>query len=114
MGDGHTTSAFVAVRYTARGLRASETLQGVRPAVYQTFRYRGAQLAQDVVTGTSTTPFTETFVYRPDGSPLELLYQVQGQAAARYWYVEDEQGSVVLLVDATGTPVDRYAYDLWG
>ena len=59
-------------------------------------------------------PFTETFLYRPDGSPLELLYQQQGQALARYWYVLDGRGNVVALTDRTGAVANRYYYDAWG
>jgi len=61
-----------------------------------------------------TAPFTETFVYRPTGSPLELLYQQAKQATARYWYVLDGRGNVTALVNATGVAVNHYYYDAWG
>jgi hypothetical protein len=58
---------------------------------------------------------SETFVYRPDGAPLELLYTpAKNDVTQRYWYELDGKGNVVALTDATGTVVDRYHYDLWG
>lgn len=32
----------------------------------------------------------------------------------RYWHLLDGWGSVVGLLDGSGTEVDQYAYDLWG
>jgi RHS repeat-associated protein len=55
----------------------------------------------------------ESFVYRPDGTPLELLYTAGG-VTSRYWYEVDGLGSVVALTDATGNAVDQYQYDAWG
>lgn len=37
-----------------------------------------------------------------------------GRRQHSYWYLLDGRGSVVGLVDGSGTVVDRYAYDLWG
>jgi len=109
VGDGRT----LGVRYNARGLRASETWTGVGQATAtETFQYRGDRVGQVVVTGAN--PFTETFLYRSDGSPLEMLYQRAGQPLVRYWYALDGQGDVVALLDAAGREVDTYAYDPWG
>ncbi len=52
-------------------------------------------------------------LYRPDGTPLELLRQ-QGGATSRYWYVVDGRSNVIALTDLTGRVVDAYAYDAWG
>ncbi len=60
-----------------------------------------------------SAPFSETFLYRPDGSPLELLYQ-KGGTVTRYWYVLDGRGDVVALTDQTGKVVNRYYCDAWG
>jgi RHS repeat-associated protein len=112
------------IAYDAWGRRLAMTAIGSGtpappPAFQEVFQYRGHQVSQVIVTGANTTPFTETFVYRTDGSPLALLYQKQdgsghNLAAARYSYVLDGQGSVVALTDITGTAVDHYVYDLWG
>jgi hypothetical protein len=61
----------VRLGYTARGLRSSYTVtttSQTMPLIQETLGYRGAQVGQVVVTGTATTPFTQTFLYRPDGS----------------------------------------------
>ena len=58
---------------------------------------------------------TETFVYRQDGAPLELLYTpAKNNLTQRYWYELDGRGNVVALTDVNGLVVDRYHYDLWG
>ncbi len=112
--DGRT----VAVTYNARGLRdtLSVTPAGqTQPSWRERFLYRGNLVGQVSVTGTApVTDYSETFLYRPDGMPLELLYRTPGQPTQRYWYVLNAQGSVLALTDASGTAVDQYAYDLWG
>lgn len=60
-----------------------------------------------VVTGTTTY----TYIYRQQGTPLELLRQ-SGGTTNRYWYIVNGQGSVVALVDVSGAVVDCYSYDL--
>ncbi len=117
----------VTMGYNARGLGASIAVTDTAPQEWsplgpvgkaatrftETVQYRGDRVGQ-VTVADAADPFAETFLYRPDGSPLELLYQRAGRPLARYWYVLDGQGSVVALVDATGSVVDRYRYDLWG
>jgi len=105
----------VAIGYNARGLRASLAVYAAhngQPTYTETFLYSGSRVRAVAVTGAH--PFVEAFVYRPDGTPLELIYQEPLKAPRRYWYVVDGQGSVVALTDQTGTVVNRYWYDLWG
>jgi len=112
------------IAYDALGRRVAVSAAAANspappPPFQEVFQYRGQRVSQVIVTGTNTTPFTETFVYRPDGSPLALLYQKQdgsghNLAAVRYNYVLDGQGSVVALTDHSGTVVDSYVYDIWG
>ncbi len=98
------------------GRRASYTVaKGGVVSLGEAFAYRGSELAQAAVTGTSVTaPYTDTYAYNAQGGPLELIRQQQGGATARYWYVLDGRGSVVALTDSTGSVVDRYGYDAWG
>ena len=110
----------VAITYNAHGRRASYTVlaagagdQPPPPLFQETFGYRGDRVGQVAITGTAATPIVETFTYRPDGSPLELLV-TEGGATNRYWYVLDGQGSVVALTDARGLVVCDYTYDAWG
>ncbi len=88
---------------------------GGTAAFTETLRYRGrgGQVSQ-VAVREGTNSFTETFLYRPSGAPLELVYQKQGQAAQRYWYLLDGQGSVVGLADPGGSLAQQYSYDPWG
>jgi len=104
----------VTMGYNANGQRARYTVsKGGVTSLDEGFSYRRGELGQvTVVSGTQT--YTDTYVYDPNGLPLELLRQPQGQPVQRYWYVLDGRSNVVALTDITGTVVDRYAYDVWG
>ncbi len=109
----------LAITYNARGLRASYTITHTgqtAPLFAEAFGYRGDQVGQVVVTGTTlTATLTQTYLYRPDGTPLELLQQTGGGPVQRYWYVVDGKGNVTGLIDgATGQVVCQYGYDAWG
>ncbi len=109
--DGTT----VAMAYNARGLRSAVSVtkpNQTQPDYTETILYRGDQVGQVRVTG--ARPFAETFLYRQDGTPLELLYQATGRPLVRYWYEVDGQGSVVALTDSSGKQVSYYGYDRWG
>jgi len=114
-GDGTGLS----IGYNARGLRASYTITRTgqtAPLFAETFTYRRDQVGQVVVTGTTlTATLTQTYLYRPDGTPLELLQQTGSGAPQRYWYVVDGKGNVTGLIDgASGQLVCQYGYDAWG
>jgi len=121
-GITSTDGLSVTVGYNARGLRASLAVSDAHPDkgngnaanFVERMTYRGDRLGQvAVVEGTAS--FTETFLYRADGEPLELLYQQQGQAVpTRYYYAVDGRGDVTALVNAQGVVVNQYGYDLWG
>ncbi len=109
----------LAITYNARGLRASYTITHTgqtAPLFAEAFGYRGDQVGQVVVTGTTlTATLTQTYLYRPDGTPLELLQQTGGGPVQRYWYVVDGKGNVTGLIDgASGQVVCQYGYDAWG
>ncbi len=126
--QGHLTNVVssdgvsVTVGYNARGLRATIAVSDAHPntgpaaSFSERLTYRGARVGQvAIVEGTAS--FTETFLYRPDGEPLELLYQnpSQGQPTPTpYWSVTNGRGDVVALTDNRGAVVDQYRYDPWG
>ncbi len=74
------------IAYDAAGHRSELTWTNSTGSYRLQYHYLGLQLAQLVVTTTAggsappecasgdTTGCTESFVYRPDGTPLELLY----------------------------------------
>ncbi len=104
--------------YTAGGQRAAYTVTVPgQPAqgVSMRFSYRGnGELGQAVVVS-GTTSYTDTYIYQPNGLPLELLrVTAPSTTPVRYFYVVDGRHNVVALTSLTGTVVDRYAYDLWG
>jgi len=109
----------LSIGYNARGLRASYAITRTgqsAPLFAETFTYRGNQVGQVVVTGTAVTAtLTQTYLYRPDGAPLELLQRVGSGPVQRYWYVVDGKGDVRKVIDgATGAVVCVYGYDSWG
>ncbi len=114
-GDGTGLS----IGYNARGLRASYAITRTgqtAPLFAETFTYRGGHMGQVVVTGTAlTATLTQTYLYRQDGTPLELLQQTGSGALQRYWYVVDGKGNVTGLIDGvSGQLVCQYGYDAWG
>jgi YD repeat-containing protein len=103
----------VSLSYNSAGQRAGYVVSKPgQPTLSERFQYRGDELGQVVVV-TGTTTYTDTYLYTPDGLPLELLRQLNG-VTSRYWYVLDGRGNVVALTDVTGNFVNRYAYDVWG
>jgi len=118
--------------YDALGRRATYVVlaqTGTSPPVQSSrvseiFHYQGGRLAQvQAYPGAGVVGYcrageascTESFVYRPDGTPLELLYTDAGNVTTRYWYLVDGRGSVTGLTDAGATAlVDLYGYDAWG
>jgi len=117
--NGNTTTT-ITIAYNADGQRADYTYTPWgQPPLDTQFQYRNGQLAQQRVISDTTANgpvviYTNTYLYGPNGEPLELLHAQPGQTVARYWYTLDGQGSVVALTDANGSVVDRYAYDSWG
>jgi len=126
--QGHLTNVTssdgvsVTVGYNARGLRATIAVSDAHPntgpaaSFSERLTYRSSRVGQVAVLE-GTASFTETFLYRPDGEPLEVLYQnpSQGQPTPTpYWYVTDGRGDVVALTDNQGAVVDQYRYDPWG
>ncbi len=109
LADGTTVN----VRYNAVGQRAEYTVSknGVT-SVDERYGYRAGELGQ-VVTVSGTVTTTDTYIYAPNGSPLELIRQQNGELS-RYWYHTDKLGSVVALTDSGGNVVNRYSYDVWG
>ena len=95
---GSPITQTVALSYNAFGQRDgySVTPTGAgQPSLAESFKYQGDQLAQVATTGTGlTTPYTDTYVYMQDGTPLELLRQ-SGSSTTPYWYVLDGQSNVV-------------------
>ena len=73
---GSPITLTVAIAYNAFGQRDgySVTPTGAgQPSLAESFKYQGDQLAQVAYTGTGlTTPYTDTYVYTQDGTPLEL------------------------------------------
>ena len=109
----------ITTAYNALGQRSSYTVTpsgATQPSLAEQFSYRDADPgpAQVSYSGTGlASPYTDTYVYRQDGAPLELLRQV-GATTTLYYYVLDGKGNVVALTDGAGNAVDTYRYDQWG
>ena len=120
LGTTGAVTETVALSYNAQGLRATYTVTptgAAGPSLIEQFHYRGTELAQVDYSGSGIAlRYTDTYLYRQDGAPLEVirLQPQQGKVTSRYWYVLDGRKDVVALTDAAGGVVDQYAYDLWG
>jgi len=118
-GNPQANERVIALHYNVRGERDRYTVTAYGSAavrVDQQIAYQDGRVARVHVSGSQVAQaYSETVLYRQDGTPLELLYQRDGsQDVARYWYVVDTRGSVVALADAAGHMVNRYSYDEWG
>jgi len=116
--NGNTTTT-ISIAYNAEGQRSDYAIapQG-QSIVDMRFTYRDGHLAQQQVisntAGVLVVLYTNTYLYGPNGEPLELIHTQPGQPTGRYWYETDSQGSVITLTDSHGNVVDHYTYDSWG
>jgi len=115
----NNTTTTISIAYNAQGQRAEYAIspQG-QSMVDMRFAYRDGELAQQQVVsntaGVLVVLYTNTYLYGPNGEPLELIHAQPGQPTGRYWYETDSQGSVITLTDSHGNVMDRYTYDSWG
>ena len=109
------TPTTVLMSYNALGQRAHYTISaaGTTTTDYR-FTYRDGELGQAIVTSGGQALYTNTYLYDGQGQPWEVIRTDGGGTTTRYGYVLDALGDVVALTDATGSVVDRYAYDSWG
>ena len=89
--------------YDARGRRTSKTSNGITHSYF----YEGTALIRESVSGSPSHDIR--FFYHMSGAPAFMT--LDGVA---YYYVVDAFGSVVGLVDGSGSLVVTYSYDPWG
>lgn len=63
----------------------------------------------DEATPNVLTDGTNTYLYGPDGLPIEQI-----GASGNYWFVHDETGSTLALLNATGSVAGGYTYTPFG
>jgi RHS repeat-associated protein len=63
----------------------------------------------DASTPDLLTDGTNTYLYGPDGLPIE-----QTSAAGTFWFVHDQEGSTLLLLASNGTISGAYSYTPYG
>jgi RHS repeat-associated protein len=99
-----TNGQLVSYGYDAAGRRVRKTTAaGVTRYLYQGHNLAMVLDAQDSV--------QTRFFYYPG---VDQPYAMKTRAGAVYYYVRDEQGSVVGMVDAAGGVANRYRYNPWG
>jgi RHS repeat-associated protein len=86
-------------KYDGAGSRVSKTVGGV----ITSFVYDDAALSNILTDGTND------YLYGPGGLPIE-----QRSAAGSYWFVHDQIGSTIALLDASGARVAAYTYSPYG
>ncbi len=114
MASVSATNAHAAMSFTydSDGLRLTKTVGAGSTAVTHSCTWQGSTLIAEAY-GTIELEF----FYDESGSPYALL--VRDVSAAKpteawYYYVTNLQGDVVMVVDASGTPVAEYSYNAWG
>lgn len=95
-----TVGSAIAYAYDGDGLRISRTVSGTITAYAWNRAEAMPELLQDGPT---------YYIYGPEGQPIE---QITGETPT--YLHQDQQGSVRLLTDASGSVVGRYNYDAWG
>ena len=94
------TATSISYAYDLNGLRTSKTV-GTKTYTYV---YAGGKLLQQT-DGTNTW----NFAYAANGNPFSLTYN-----GTTYYYITNQMGDVMYLVNATGTRVAAYTYDPYG
>lgn len=93
---GATTATY---QYNGIGLRTSKTVDGATT----TFVW------DDAPTPNILTDSTNSYLYGPDGLPIEHL-----GAAGSFWYVHDQIGSTCALLNGSGAVAGSYSYTPYG
>ena len=86
--------------YNHSGQRVSKTVGGVK----HTYFYSGNLLMREKASGLDMR-----FSYNSVGNPISILYN-----NVEYYYVKNLQGDIIGLINAAGTWVVEYSYDVWG
>ena len=96
----------VSYAYDVNGIRASKTVDGVK----HTYVYDGTQLLAERY-GTTRLEF----MYNESGQPHLVRYSTNsGSSYVTYYYILNQQGDVMALMDTAGELAVKYTYDPWG
>src|SRR5690606_37126542 len=101
-------------RYDAKGRKVSRTDHTGSTPTTVYYLYSGDRLLEEV---DAQGNVVATYVYGAYvDEPLAMLRDTDGNSTldATYYYLQDDQYTVLALTDATGTVVERYAYGPWG
>ena len=94
-----TASTSAAYTYDGAGGRVSKTVGGVTT----NFVYDDGAISNLLTDGTND------YIYGPGGLPIE-----QKSATGAYWFVHDQVGSTIALLNASGAQVAAYSYSAYG
>lgn|GEM_PF-1764355 len=98
------TQKEITYAYNDANLRISKTVN----SVLTSYTYEGGRLVMEQ-SGTKT----KRFLHDEAGLLIGFSYQI-GSSLNRYFYIRDQLGHILGLIDTTGTVVVRYTYDAWG
>jgi RHS repeat-associated protein len=98
------TQKEITYAYNDANLRISKTVN----SVLTSYTYEGNRLVMEQ-SGTKT----KRFLYDEMGLLIGFSYQ-NGSSINRYFYIRDQLGHILGIVDTLGTVVVRYTYDAWG
>ncbi len=102
--SAESSSHDISYTYGMAGIRDSKTVDGV---TYSYYTLSGKVMRQTWTDGTTT--HTIDFTYDNAGNPYSFKYN-----GAVYYYVLNQQGDVIRIVNASGVTQAQYTYNAWG
>ena len=100
----------VSYSYDADGIRTEKNDDGV---LHEYVTQNGKVVRETI--GSGSTAKILDFIYDESGRPFALNYSTNnGTSFTAYYYILNQQGDVVKLVNASGTASATYSYDAWG
>lgn len=97
-------SKSISYAYDVNGIRSSKTVSGV------TYNYltQNGKVVRQTWTQSGVSHVMD-FVYDNSGNPYAMIYD-----GTKYYYVLNQQGDVIRIIDGTGAAVANYVYNAWG
>ena len=78
-----------------------------------TYTYDTSGNIRTVETTNTKTNKTTQFIYDNGGAPYSVIYS-RGNEVDTYYYILNQQGDVIRIVDTSGKTVSEYTYNGWG
>lgn len=98
---------FISYHYDMDGVRDSKTVDGVK----HEYITQGGNVTLERWNDGEEKSLE--FIYDNGGAPYSVIYS-RGNEVDTYYYILNQQGDVIRIVDTSGKTVSEYAYNGWG